>query len=269
CWSAPRSGSDSRTTSRRSRSRPRGSARSRSASRRGRCGRARRCGGTRPMGRGPRSNACGRRRAVPAAGRALPRTPTEAPGGHAGAAVSRGRMARAWPTSIHLTLWAASLGQLGRVDEALAVMPDAVAAIRHHPAATLAWILLQWARLHEQRGEPAAARRLLEEARRRMPGHVEGTAHLADAIRATGGDPSALLASAVATDPHPELLALAGRTAEARAAWERHVAALPEAFAEHAARFYLREGADPRRALALARESLSHRSGGEARTLVV
>ncbi len=194
----------------------------------------------------------------------------DAAGDHARAAAYRERAAKAWPSSIRLTAWAASLGQLGRVDEALAVMPRAAAAIRHHPAAILAWILFQWARLYEQRGELAAARQLLEAARARLPGHVEVTVHLAEAIRATGGDPSALVASALAAEPsHPELLALAGRTADARAAWERYVAALPEAFADHAARFYLRAGADPRRALALARASLEHRPGGEARALAV
>lgn len=192
-------------------------------------------------------------------------------GDHARAAAHRERAARAWPNPIHLTLWAGSLAQLGRVDEALAVMPQAAAAIRGGPAKLVAWMLFQWARLHEQRGEPAAARRLLEEARRRLPGHVEVAVHLAEAIRATGGDPSALVAAAVAADPdpYPDLLALAGKLAEARAGWERYVAALPAAFADHAARFYLGAGADPRRALALARANLEHRPTVEARALAV
>jgi tetratricopeptide (TPR) repeat protein len=193
----------------------------------------------------------------------------DAAGDHARAAAYRERAARQWPSSIRLTAWAASLAQLGRIDEALEVMPRAAAAIRHHPSALLAWILLQWARLYEQRGELAAARQLLEAARARLPGHVEVTVHLAEAIRATGGDPAALVASALAADPHPELLALAGRIEEARAAWERYVAALPEAFADHAARFYLRAGADPRRGLELARGNLARRPGDEARALAV
>lgn len=193
----------------------------------------------------------------------------DAAGDHPRAAAYRERAAAAWPSPIRLTLWAGSLARLGRVDEALAVMPRAAAAIRHNPPTLLAWLLLQWARLYEARGEPAAARQLLEEAHARLPGHVEVTAHLAEAVRATGGDPTALLAAALAEDLHPELLALAGRTAEARAAWERYTAALPEAFADHAARFYLGPGADPRRALGLAREALAHRPSDEARALAL
>ncbi|HSK02112.1 MAG TPA: tetratricopeptide repeat protein [Kofleriaceae bacterium] len=203
----------------------------------------------------------------------LAATLDDAAGDHARAAAYRERAARQWPDPVRLTAWAASLTRLGRVDEALAVMPRAAAAIRQPPAAQVAWILLQWARLHERRGEPAAARQLLEAAHARMPGHVEVTVHLAEAIRATGGDPSALVAAALAAAPpaapHPDLLALAGRLDEARAAWERHVAALPEAFADHAARFYLGAGADPRRALALARANLAHRPSDDARALAV
>ncbi len=206
----------------------------------------------------------------------LAATVDDAAGDHARAAAYRERAAQQWPDPVRLTAWATSLARLGRVGEALAVMPRAAAAIRQPPAAQVAWILLQWARLYEARGEPAAARQLLEAAHARMPGHVEVTVHLAEAIRATGGDPAALARAALATDPgdprsapHPDLLALAGRTEEARAAWERHVAALPEAFADHAARFYLGAGADPRRALALARQGLAHRPSDDARALAV
>lgn len=188
-------------------------------------------------------------------------------GEHARAAELRERAARVWPTPVRLTLWAGSLGRLGRLDEALAVMPRAAAALRGPPAKLVAWLLFQWALLYEQRGEPAAARRLLEEARRRLPGHVEVAVHLAEAIRATGGDPAAFAAAAAASDPYPDLLALAGKLPEARAGWERYAAALPAAFADHAARFYLGAGADPRRALELARTSLAHRPTAEARAL--
>jgi hypothetical protein len=44
---------------------------------------------------------------------------------------------------------------------------------------------------------------------------------------------------ALADGPHPELLALAGATDEAAALWERYTTAHREAFADHAARFYL------------------------------
>jgi len=50
---------------------------------------------------------------------------------------------------------------------------------------------------------------------------------------------------------------------------KRYVAALPRAFAEHAARFYLGPGRDPPRALALARLDLANRNTLEARALAV
>lgn len=149
-------------------------------------------------------------------------------------------------------------------------MPRAVAAIRHNPARLVGWIVFQWGRLHEQRGELAAARRYHALAVQRFPAHLDAHVHLAETTRATGGDPAPLVRAALERfGPRPELLALAGRVDEARAGWERYVAALPEAYADHAARFFLGAGRDPGRALALARVNLDARDTAEARTLLV
>ena len=175
--------------------------------------------------------------------------------------------ARERPDPRTVTRWAASLALTGRFEEATALIPKAAALIHDNPATLLSWLLFQWGRIYEQKGELAAARAFYEEAHRRLPGYLEATVHLAQAMRATGGDPGALVAGALAANRHPELLALAGQTDAARAEWERYVAALPEAFASHAARFYL--ASDPARALALAEVDHGARDTLEARALVV
>jgi hypothetical protein len=82
----------------------------------------------------------------------------------------------------------------------------------------------------------------------------------------------ALVEGELAHDRHPALLALAVQLghpeleAEARREWDRYVEALPEAFCDHAARFYLT--VDPAKALVLARANLANRDTPEARSLV-
>ncbi len=83
-----------------------------------------------------------------------------------------------------------------------------------------------------------------------------------------------MVAEALAGEHHPALLALAaqlglGTVEAARAEWERYVTALPAAFSDHAARFFLGVGHDPRRALVLAQANLANRDTPEARELVV
>jgi tetratricopeptide (TPR) repeat protein len=190
--------------------------------------------------------------------------------GVAGAAAYREQVARDYPDPTTLTQWAASLAAAGRYEDALAVMQRVPPAVHDNPPELLAWILFQWGRIYEQMGEPATARPFFEASRARLP-TLEATVHLAQAITATGGDPSALVAAALTADPHPALLALAGKFDEAKRGWERYVAALPRAFAAHAARFYLDlgPGRDPARAFALARLDHANRDTGEARLLVV
>lgn len=188
--------------------------------------------------------------------------------GRASAAAYREAMARDYPDPTTLTQWAMSLATAGRHDEALAVMQRVPALVHDNPPELLAWILFQWGRIYELRAEPAAARQFFEAARARLP-TLEATVHLAQAIAATHGDPSALVTAALVDNRHPELLALAGEIDEARIAWERYVAALPRAFAGQAARFYLGPGRDPARALALARIDHKNRNTLETRSLTV
>ncbi len=193
----------------------------------------------------------------------------------------REQTARAWASPTNLVAWAASLALEGKLDDALAVMPKAAAAVHDNSPALLEYLLFQWGRLYEQKGEMAAARELFAAARARLP-TLEATTHLAQAMIATGDSAGAkkLVDAALAEQRHPELVALAAQlepdpahraalVEEARREWERHVAALPEAFTDHAARFYLGPGAVPARALELARANLANRDTREARALVV
>ncbi len=168
-----------------------------------------------------------------------------------------------------LTQLAANLALRGKLDEALALIPKAAAAARDNSPVLFAWLDFQWGRLYEQAGQMSRARDLFADAHRRLPSYLEAIVHLAGAMSATGQDPRALITAALADNPHPELLGLAGKTAEAKIAWERYVTALPEAFSDHAARFYLAGGADPARALELAQHNLDNRNTPEARSLVV
>jgi tetratricopeptide (TPR) repeat protein len=200
----------------------------------------------------------------------------EATGARAHALEVRTEAARLAPTPTHLTLVAADLAFAGRLDDAIALVPEAAAAVHQNSAELFAWLLFQWGRLYEQHGDLAAARRFYEAARARLPGYLEVTVHLAQTMIATGDTPAAtaLVESALSADTQPALLELgaqlqlASRDA-AKAEWDRYVQALPEAFSDHAARFYLGVGADPGRALALARANLANRDVPEARALVV
>jgi tetratricopeptide (TPR) repeat protein len=189
----------------------------------------------------------------------------------------RQQLADEFRTAQRLTVVAASLAHAGRFDEAVALVPKAAAAVRDNPPHLIAWLLFQWGRIYELKGETATAREFFVAAHARMPGYVEATAHLAQTMIATNHRAAAmqLVDRALADDRHPELLAIAvqlGRgdvLGEARATWERYVAALPLAFADHAARFYLGVGRDPKRALELARMNLRNRDTTESRALAI
>lgn len=192
------------------------------------------------------------------------------------ALAGRQALVKDYATADRLTLLAITLAQAGRVDEALALVPKAAAAVHNNTPQLISWLLFQWGRLYELKGEPATARDFFAAARARLPGYLEATTHLAQTLIATGDRAAAkrVVTAALETSRHPELLALAaelgsGTVEAARTEWERYVTALPLAFSDHAARFYLGIGRDPARALELARINHRNRDTHEARALVV
>ena len=199
----------------------------------------------------------------------LAATLDDATGAPERAAPIRETIARTLRRPQEITLQAANLALRGKLDAAVELIPTAAAAARDNSPVLFSWLYFQWGRLWEQKGELAKARAAYAEAHRRLPGYVEATTHLAQLMVVAGEDPAKLLAEALETNRYPELLALAGKLDEARREWERYVTALPEAFADHAARFYLGPGKDPLRALALAQANLANRDSPEARSLAV
>jgi tetratricopeptide (TPR) repeat protein len=197
----------------------------------------------------------------------------EATGQRDRALAAREAMARERPNAITVTLYLANLAVAGRFDEARALIPKAASLVRDNPPTLFAWFYFQWGRVYEQMGDTATARAFYEESHARMP-MIEATAHLGQALLAMHETDAAkrLVADTLATDPHPSIVELGvplglTKPGDAKAAWDRYVTALPLAFADHAARFYL--SVDPKRALELARENLANRDTPEARSLVV
>lgn len=189
----------------------------------------------------------------------------------------REQLAKDWPNPTRLTLWALALAELGHHDDAIAMIPKAAAALHNNPPQLVAWLLFQWGRIYELNGELATAREFFAAAHERLPANIEATAHLAQTMIAGGDSTGArkIVDEALAEDRHPELLALAVQLGHAeladaaRTEWERYVAALPLAFSDHAARFYLGVGKNPARALELARMNHANRDTPVARSLVV
>ncbi|HEY1554360.1 MAG TPA: hypothetical protein VGF94_05965 [Kofleriaceae bacterium] len=188
----------------------------------------------------------------------------------------RAATAHDFPSTIHYVEDAAALTLAGKADEALGLMPKAVAVVNDNGPVLFNWLLFTWGRIYELKGELAAARQFFAEAHTRLP-TLESTVHLAQTMMATGDRAGAkqLVEAELAKHRHPELLGLAvgldhpELADEARAAWERYLKALPLAFSDHAARYYLAAGKDPARALVLAKQNLANRDTHEAHALVV
>jgi hypothetical protein len=175
----------------------------------------------------------------------------------------------------------------GRPADGAPLMQRAWDALRGPTPFAAAGFLFQWGRIYEEAGETGVARDRYELAWRAVPRHHEAATHYAGTLALTGDRDTAIevLEGELATQatPHPETeAALAQLLAQrdparahalavsARAGWERYIAALPEAFADHAARFYLAPGEmrDPARALVLARLSYAQRPNAQAEALL-
>lgn len=146
------------------------------------------------------------------------------------------------------------------------------------------WLWLQQGILWQTAGRPARARELFAAAHERMPADAVVTSHLAAMEAATGNRERAiaLLRPLVASADDPEypaqlaeLLAAAGDAGEAQALRARAATRYDqllqkhrEAFADHAARFYLAAGGQAPRTLELAEANLRLRSTPDAFALV-
>ena len=148
----------------------------------------------------------------------------------------------------------------------------------------LALLDFQLGRMWMDEGRPEDARRSFEAAQRRVPAYAPATGHLAEVEAQLGETDSALVRlyplAASSDDPDyaaqlAHILGEAGCGDESRhwgrlaaARYEELLASRPEAFADHAAEFWLAAGADPDKALRWARMNLDVRDTPRARSLL-
>lgn len=173
----------------------------------------------------------------------------------------------------------------GELDEAERLFAAAIASYRDVSPFPVAWIEFQRGLVWMREEEYARARELLAAAHRRLPQHVQAQGHLGEVEAALGNVDAAvaLLRPLAETSEDPDyaaqlarILGEAGRHDEekpwrerAAARYEELMTTHPEAFADHAAEFWLAAGADPARALGYAERNLALRPTVRAWELVV
>jgi tetratricopeptide (TPR) repeat protein len=185
------------------------------------------------------------------------------------------------PTLSTLGAEAAVLAAMGRIEEAARLFEEAPKKHRDVSPFPLAQLEFQEGLMWERAGERARARELFEAACERLPAYAHAVSHLA------AMEPYAraieLLRPVVERSDNPEyaaqlaeLLRRRGEAGEADALLERAKARwgvvtekFPEAFADHAARFWLGAGGDRPKALELAKRNAALRKTEEALDLML
>jgi tetratricopeptide (TPR) repeat protein len=195
------------------------------------------------------------------------------------------QQAAAAPSIDSLGTLAAVYGQLGRTDEAHARFAAALAAYRDVSPFPVAWLEFEEGQMWEREGQLARARALYASAHARLPVYEHATAHLAGLLAEEGERAAAiaLLAPLLASSDDPEIPAqlatlytaegrrgdAAAMLGRARQGYDERLARHPEAFADHAARFFMGVGGDPGRARTLARANLERRQSEPAYQLAI
>jgi tetratricopeptide (TPR) repeat protein len=172
----------------------------------------------------------------------------------------------------------------GERDEAAGLYEQARRSYRDVSPFPVAWLDFDEGLMWMRENELARARDLFARAYRRVPAFAAARCHLAEMEAALGNIDVAvgLLRPLAADSDDPDaagqlarILIENGRSDEARhwrdraaTRYDELVTRHPEAYADHAAEFWLAAGDDPRRALALARLNLSNRQTPRAYELV-
>ncbi len=173
----------------------------------------------------------------------------------------------------------------GELDEAERLFAAALASYRDVSPFPVAWIEFQRGLVWMREDDHARARELLAAAHRRLPQHAQAQGHLAEVEAALGHTDQAiaLLRPLAERSEDPDyaaqlarILIEAGRADEATPFRDRAAARYdelmtkhPEAFADHAAEFWLAAGNDPARALGYAERNLALRPTVRAWELVL
>lgn len=177
----------------------------------------------------------------------------------------------------------AALGQLGEADGLYVQALQMLDTTSPFPFAAVAFARgLMWS---EQGGDSARGTALYQQALQAVPGYAAANIHLAELEieRGETATAEARLQQVVDTVNEPEALALLGTVhlrqgqaarghaeiEQARQRYEALLASHPEAFADHAAEFYLGAGQDPQRAWAWARANLRERPTRRAHQLAI
>jgi tetratricopeptide (TPR) repeat protein len=173
------------------------------------------------------------------------------------------------------------LGELGRYEEAGRMFHQARASYHNVYPFPVAWSLFQEGVMWERAGLTPRAKAFYAAARERLPVYAHAASHLA--LIEPPARAIELLTPVVATSDDPEFELVLGQRLREKgdsAEAERHLAQVrsrydelvdrhPEAFSDHAGWFWLDEGRDPVKALALARANLTVRNNGKAYELAV
>ncbi|HEV8611175.1 MAG TPA: tetratricopeptide repeat protein [Thermoanaerobaculia bacterium] len=197
----------------------------------------------------------------------------------------RQRAAQSRPDIGSLGAEASLRADRGEIDEAERLFVEAPNHYRDVSPFPVAWLYFQQGLMWMREGKLQRARELFEAAHERLPAYASVQGHLAEVEAALGRHERAveLLRPLAQTSDDPDyaaqlarILGDAGRPEEARrwraAAATRYdelIARHPEAFADHAAEFWIAAGGDPKKALALAQTNLRVRRTPRAYELVL
>jgi tetratricopeptide (TPR) repeat protein len=197
----------------------------------------------------------------------------------------RQRFVTARPDIVTIGSEAIVRGARGELDEADRLFTAALASYRDVSPFPVAWIDFQRGLMWMREDQLERAQRSLKAAYDRLPQYAQATGHLAEVEAALGHTDVAIALleplAASAEDPDyaaqlARILGEAGRTEQARpwreraaARYDEVMARHPEAYADHAAEFWLAAGADPGRALTYAERNLALRPTVRAWELVL
>lgn len=169
-----------------------------------------------------------------------------------------------------LTLEGKILGDMGRVDDAVAAFDLAEAKNRNPSPFAVADLHFERALMWETRGELDKAKAAYQATLDALPMHAHAVFHLAQLLLPKEG--VALLLALKGTSSDPEVDARLGELRElvekgsgeadlkaAAKGYEAAAAALPEAYADHAGWFFAGPGKDPERAWTWAKKNLEGR----------
>jgi tetratricopeptide (TPR) repeat protein len=197
----------------------------------------------------------------------------------------RRRAAAMRPDITTLGLEAALRGERGEVDAAEQIFTEAQYHYRDVSPFPVAWLHFLQGQMWMREGNPGRARELFAAAHERLPAYATAQGHLAEVEALLGNRRRAaeLLRPLAETSDDPDyaaqlarILADSGEVDESRrwralaaARYEELISRHPEAFADHAAEFWLASGADAEKALGLAKLNLELRRTPRAYELVL